>query len=275
MPGAGPICRRTALKVLGRGTFAIAVFGAGAAACSSDTAGTTTGGSLPPTAAATVPTTIAATTAAPTTTQPTAEAPPTTSGLAAVSWQRVFFNSVSAYVLVREGEAAIVDTGFAGSAAGIGAALDMLDLGWDAVGHVILTHLHRDHIGGLGEVMTQATDAMGYAGAADLDAMSSPRPLAAVGDGDTVFGLQIIETPGHTDGHICVLDPVGGVLVAGDALQGAGGEVIGPNPQFSSNMLEAERSVRKLAEFSFETALFGHGNPVEAGASAQVAALAG
>jgi glyoxylase-like metal-dependent hydrolase (beta-lactamase superfamily II) len=209
------------------------------------------------------------------TTTPATTSPATSQPPAALSWQRVQLGSVSAYVLVRNGEAAVVDTGFPGSAPDIEAALAVANLGWDAVGHVILTHLHRDHIGGLGEVMTQAADAIGYAGAADLGAMTSPRSLTAVGDGDAVFGLEIIETPGHTAGHICVLDPVGGVLVAGDALQGADGEVIGPNPQFTADLAEAERSVRKLAGFSFETALFGHGDPVESGAAAQVAALAG
>jgi glyoxylase-like metal-dependent hydrolase (beta-lactamase superfamily II) len=182
---------------------------------------------------------------------------------------------VSAYVLVRSGEAAVVDTGVAGSEADIEAALVAAGLGWDSVGHVILTHLHPDHIGSAAAVMTAAPDAVGYAGAADIPAISAPRPLTAVDDGDRVFDLRIVATPGHTPGHISVLDDVGGILVAGDALNTAGGLASGPNPQFTPDMDTAMASVAKLAGFGFETLLVGHGDPVTSGASAQVAELAG
>ena len=135
---------------------------------------------------------------------------------------------VSAYILVRNGEAAIVDTGVTGSAGHIEAGLTSLDLGWSAVGHVILSHLHPDHAGSAAVVMERASAAAGYAGAADLPAIESPRPLIAVGDDDRVFGLSIIETPGHTAGHIAVLDDVAGLLVAGDALNTVDGAVTGP-----------------------------------------------
>ena len=94
-----------------------------------------------------------------------------------------------------------------------------------------------------------------------------PRPLIAVGDGDRVFDLSIIETPGHTAGHIAVLDDVAGLLVAGDALNTVDGAVTGPNPQFSDDMATAEASVRKLAGFTFGTLLVGHGDPITDGAS--------
>jgi glyoxylase-like metal-dependent hydrolase (beta-lactamase superfamily II) len=192
-----------------------------------------------------------------------------------ISWGRVDLGFVSAYILSRAGEAAVVDTGVRGSAPQIGDALDVAGLSWSAVGHVILTHLHDDHIGSLDVVVTQAPDAIVYAGEGDLAQIPSPKRLVAVADGDQVFGLQIIDTPGHTAGHISVLDPVGGVLVAGDALTGLrGGGVGGPTPQFTADLGVAFESVKKLATFEFETALFGHGEPVESGASAAVAELA-
>jgi glyoxylase-like metal-dependent hydrolase (beta-lactamase superfamily II) len=89
-----------------------------------------------------------------------------------------------------------------------------------------------------------------------------------------VFDLDVVATPGHTAGHICVLDPVAGVLVAGDALNTQGGTLAGSPPQFTADMEAARASVAKLAELSFETLLVGHGDPIEGGASEQVAALA-
>ena len=260
------VTRRTFLVRAGTGTFALAVVGiagcapAGASPAPAASSPTAYPPSLPPGASD----------------APASDAPSSpASGAGGVAWHRVNLGFVSAYVLVRSGEAAVVDTGVAGSEGDIEAALAAAGLGWDAVGHVILTHLHPDHIGSAAAVMTAAADATGYAGAADIPAISVPRPLTAVGDGDRVFDLRIVATPGHTPGHISVLDDVGGILVAGDALNTAGGRATGPNPQFTPDMEAAMASVAKLAGFGFETLLVGHGDPVTSGASAQVAELAG
>lgn len=199
--------------------------------------------------------------------------PSPAAGLAGTDWHRVNLGSVSAYVLAADGDAVVLDTGTSGSADDIEALLRSLSLGWDAVGHVIVTHRHGDHAGSLPEVLARAPSAVPYAGAGDLDAITSPRPVRAVGDGDRVRGLEIIETPGHTAGHISVLDGVSGVLVAGDALNGSAGGVSGPNPRFTADMDLAWRSVARLGERAFEVALFGHGEPLLAGAGAAVSAL--
>lgn len=83
-----------------------------------------------------------------------------------------------------------------GSGEQIAAALGVLELDWDAVGHVMLTHSHGDHTGSVEDVLTRAAAATGYAGAADIPHISSPRELVPVADGDVVFGLQIVATPG-------------------------------------------------------------------------------
>ena len=145
--------------------------------------------------------------------------------------------------------------------------LETVGLGWGNVGHVILTHLHGDHIGSLGAVMDAATQADGYAGADDIPRIGSPRPLTAVGDGDQVMGLEVIETPGHTAGHISVFDPAGSVLVAGDALNGGGSGVTGANARFTADMDRANASARKMAALMPNTVLFGHGEPVLSGAA--------
>ena len=152
---------------------------------------------------------------------------------------------MSAYVLGRGGEAAIVDTGVAGSEGTIGDALSAAGLGWDAVGHVILTHRHRDHAGSIDAVVAAAKDATAYAGAADIPSITTTRPLTAVADGETVFGLRIVATPGHTLGHIAVLDEAGGLLVAGDALRTAEGALAGSNPDFTDDVAQAKASIAR------------------------------
>lgn len=247
---------------MGKAGLAIVVFGA--VACSDDSGAGSTSTTPASTSTAPLPATTATTTAGSTTTTvPTGSA-----------FQRVDLGFVSAYILYRAGEAALVDTGVDGSADAIETGLTEAGLGWDSVGHVILTHKHPDHVGSLGSVLERAPAAMVYAGAPDIPAIASVVVPQPVGDGDTVFGFEMIETPGHTAGHIAVLDSIAGVLVAGDALSGVGGGVDGPEPGFSENMTVAIDSVRKLAALSFEVALFGHGEPLLEGASEAVAALA-
>ncbi len=260
--------RRAFVIDLGKGSLAVALFGLTAVACSSDDPKSST------TTAAVTTTGATATTGA-TTTTGAATDPPTTAppGLATTAWERVQLGSVSAYILARNGEAAIVDTGNPGSEDEIGASLGILGLGWGDVGHVIVTHLHNDHQGSLPAVLVLATGAEAYAGVADIPEINSPRQLSAVADGDSVCGRKIISTPGHTPGHISVLDEVGGLLVAGDALNGADGGVIGANPRFTADIVAADESIAKLATFTFDTVVFGHGEPVTGLASQQVAAL--
>ncbi len=224
--------RRLFLADLGKGGAAVLVLSL--VACSDATGGgdITTGDGSPTTADPTTP--LSPGTSAPETTPPAGAS-------ADLEWHRVSFGFVSAYVLVRQGEAAVVDTGSTGSAPDIEAALGEIGLGWDAVGHVILTHKHDDHAGSVTEVLELADAATGYAGADDIGSITAPRPLTPVGDGDRVFDLEIIATPGHTPGHVCVLDSTIGLLVAGDALTVEGGVVAGPNASFTEDLDSGSR----------------------------------
>lgn len=262
------ISRRLLLKDMGKAGLAMMVFGV--AACSEQPSNNATPTEEPsPSSNSSTPVTSPPSTAGGAT---------TTSGPSATGhdWHRVNLGFVSAYILYRSGEAAIVDTGVEGSAGAIESGLTEVGLGWGDVGTLIVTHLHPDHQGSVPDVIESTTEALPwFAGGADLEQITAPTPGQAVGDGDTVFnGLQIIESPGHTAGHICVLDAASGILVAGDALNGEGGSVVGPNPGFSDDIELANASVAKLAEFDYEVVLFGHGEPVLEGGSTAVADLA-
>ena len=193
--------------------------------------------------------------------------------LAAAKALRVDLGFVNAYVLVRGKEAAVVDTGTPGNGSKIAEVVRTAGLGWDAVQHVILTHYHQDHIGSVGEILGAAPNATAYAGAADIPQIKSPRPIKAVGDKDEVFGLRMIATPGHTPGHVCVFDPAGSLLILGDAMNNSG-ILAGPNPEYTADMAQAHQSVQKLAKLKFERAVFGHGEPIDKGASQAIAKLA-
>jgi glyoxylase-like metal-dependent hydrolase (beta-lactamase superfamily II) len=169
---------------------------------------------------------------------------------------------------------AIVDTGTGAIGTRFDDAFTALSVGWNDVDHVLLTHLHGDHVGGLGEVLEAAPDAKAYAGEADVAGIDSPRTLNPVNDGDEVFGLQIVGTPGHTAGHVSVFDSDAGLLVAGDALIGSDGTIGGPSPRFSADIDEANASVGALAGLAASTVVFGHGEPVETDVAASINSLA-
>jgi glyoxylase-like metal-dependent hydrolase (beta-lactamase superfamily II) len=202
---------RTFLRIAGTGSAALAVFGV--AACSGQ---------------ARVTTTLAGTTTSTAAAGPLAGYEPVAVG----GWEQApFFIPQSsavcaAYVWARDGRAVVVDTGFPGTVASITAGLSRLGLGWEAVDHVIVTHFHPDHIGGLFAVFELAPNATIYAGegedsvlfAEDRDVLTLP--WHRVSDGDNVFALEIVESPGHTSGHISVLASESSVLVTGDALNG-------------------------------------------------------
>lgn len=190
-----------------------------------------------------------------------------------LAWERVDLGFVAAYVLVRGQEAAVVDTGVEGSADAIEAVLDQAGPGWSGVRHVLLTHRHPDHVGSLGEVMTRAGGATGYVGEGDLAAVEGLAAVQPVTDGQEVFGLQVVATPGHTAGHVAVFDADAGVLVAGDAVTNSDG-LTGSPPEFTEDPAQAAESVRKLADLAPDTILPGHGPPVTEGAAQALRDLA-
>lgn len=197
---------------------------------------------------------------------------PAASGAVAGDWRRVDMSYVAAYILVRRNEAAIVDLGMAGSEPAIEEGLKAAGASWKSVKHIVLTHLHDDHVGGLAEIapLVKATI---YAGAGDLYSIISPKELKPLAEGDEVFGMRVIETPGHTLGHISILEPSTGILVAGDALRTTG-ELEGSDPQFTADSAKADASVRKLAALDIRAILPGHGEPLTAGAAKALKALA-
>ena len=248
--------RRWLLVQTGRGAVGIAVLGV-AAACS-DPGSTSTGASDP----------------VEDETSPTKSAPGdsgTADAAGGMAWSRVNLGFVSAYVLVRGEEAAVVDTGVGGSADAIGQVLDQAGPGWGGVRHVVLTHKHPDHAGSISDVLDEASSATGYIGEADLSEVDAP--LSVLGDGDDVFGLQIVATPGHTAGHISIFDQDTGVLVAGDALTNEG-RLAGSNPQFTEDEAAAAASVLRMAKLAPKTILVGHGDPVTDGAADALEQLA-
>jgi beta-lactamase superfamily II metal-dependent hydrolase len=158
MQTAIDVTRRSFLVHAGRGTIALAVLsvtgcGPSAVASAVPSASSDPEPSASPSAEATA-----------SAGDGSGSSPPASSAAGGVSWQRANLGFVSAYVLVRAGEAAIVDTGVGGSEGTIRDALVAAGVDWADVAHVILTHKHGDHVGSIDAVLGSATSATGYAG---------------------------------------------------------------------------------------------------------------
>lgn len=88
--------------------------------------------------------------------------------------------------------------------------------------HIMLTHHHSDHIGGVGKLLEAFPNATVYA----PDDGRIPFPKKTV-DSDAViaidgFVFQVLMTPGHTNSHICYHEKRMNWLFCGDTLFSGG-----------------------------------------------------
>lgn len=197
-------------------------------------------------------------------------------GAGVLEWQRASFGFVSAYVLERDGEALVFDTGTGDDIAAITAALGAAGVGWGDVGTVLVSHDHGDHIGGVELIAAEAPDAVFRAAMPDLDSLRDRVEAAEeVADGATLLAdLQVVATPGHTLGHVSAYDRSTELLLAGDAIVngvsigGTSGEGIEASPpEFTADTEQALASVGVLADLRPAAIVFGHGEPVTDGAA--------
>jgi glyoxylase-like metal-dependent hydrolase (beta-lactamase superfamily II) len=158
---------------------------------------------------------------------------------------------------------------------------------------IVATHLHIDHVGALSELQAAGSPAavmspndaeavahgiwmrpMHFAGpfgwfedginrrmiASQRGPSAQTRPEGV--DGVVLFDeLTVIATPGHSLGQISLYSPVdGGILICGDAAVHFTAQ---PNISFLyEDKTLALRSFRRIAELTFEHAVFGHGKPL-------------
>lgn len=90
---------------------------------------------------------------------------------------------------------------------------------------------------------------------------------------DLLGGLEVIHTPGHTAGSICLFQRKKKILFSGDLIRNENGVMEGPPPQFTPDPDKAARSLEKISDIDFNTLLPGHGDPILGGAGERFQAL--
>lgn len=122
---------------------------------------------------------------------------------------------VRQFLLVSEGEALLIDTGFPNSH-----VADAVRSLTSAPVRVALTHGDPDHTGGLGDFDSCR------AHPADWGMLPEGIRPAPLREGDVLvcgeYRLEVIEIPGHTPGSVALFDRVHRLLLPGDSVQEGG-----------------------------------------------------
>jgi glyoxylase-like metal-dependent hydrolase (beta-lactamase superfamily II) len=165
---------------------------------------------------------------------------------------------VRCFLLPHDDGVTLIDTGLHAGGEPIAAALHGIGAEWTDLSDVVLTHAHPDHVGAMATVTALAPGATLRGGRDDV----FPTPVRPAADGDTVRGLRIVATPGHTPGHLCVLDEAHGTLFTGDAIGSQAGELTQGPAGFIADRRDAARSLRRLADLRPGRMIFAHGDEV-------------
>ena len=156
------------------------------------------------------------------------------------------------YLLIDADGLTLIDTGIPGSSRKILRYMAKLGYKPGDLKRILLTHADMDHVGGLAALKT-ASGARVYAHAIEAEAMAAGHPSRPLKPRNTLMkvvfaltgrlfrtrpfqvderladgqvlpilgGLRVVETPGHTPGHISLYAPSAGILFVGDFLGSA------------------------------------------------------
>jgi hydroxyacylglutathione hydrolase len=150
-----------------------------------------------------------------------------------------------------------------------------------------LTHSHPDHDGSSKEVCDRLQIPL-WVGERDVEPMENGRPVPdhpapkvslklfggprrpvdrALREGDQVGGFTVIDTPGHTEGHVAYWREPDRALILGDVLFGMNTltglrSLREPPGFFTSDPARNRESARKLAALEPALVCFGHGPPL-------------
>jgi endoribonuclease LACTB2 len=146
----------------------------------------------------------------------------------------------------------------------IGWARSLASTGRRAVA-IVATHHHPDHVGGV-DVLARELGLPVWAHEATASRIDVPvaRRLcegdAIVLEGPLDEKWEVLHTPGHAPGHLCLWNADEGAVVVGDMVASVGTILIEPN---DGDMRVYIEQLERLAELGARLALPAHGGPID------------
>lgn len=215
--------------------------------------------------------------------------------LTSVRVRAIELTSVRVHAIL-EDEITLIDAGLPGSRRGIERYLRRVGRSLSDVRRVVVTHGHPDHAGGARELARRGIEILMHPADADRvrvgigDAVRrpsrgrffaaitpTPPEITPVVDGQilpVLGGLQVVHTPGHTPGSICLYGIRDRIVFTGDVLQRRRGRVTYASGLYSDDHAQARRSVQRLADLDVEMIVFAHFPALREGANEALAELA-
>jgi glyoxylase-like metal-dependent hydrolase (beta-lactamase superfamily II) len=171
-------------------------------------------------------------------------------------------------------EITIIDTGAGDPMNTLPPKLKTLDLDPRNVKQIILTHAHFDHTGGIEALARMASPRLLLHEDEIDDVERFGLSVSKLHDGDSVLAgdrrLEVIHTPGHMPGAICLYERQDKILFSGDTVFPDGGFGRTDLPGGESRKLV--ESLARLAMLEVDFILPGHMEPVTSNARTHLAA---
>jgi glyoxylase-like metal-dependent hydrolase (beta-lactamase superfamily II) len=219
-------------------------------------------------------------------------------GISAIDTRMAGRAKVTSAYLLHADQPALIETGPTTSVEAVVGGLESLGLGPEDLAHIIVTHIHLDHAGGVGRLAARFPRARVWVhdrGAPHLANPTklvksagrvygeerlrelfgpvdptAPDRLSAVSEGDRVSlgnrDVEVMYTPGHASHHISLIDSATGALFTGDALGIHLPDVGVLRPATPPPDVDVELSVTSIERIKTRTRsvlMFSHYGPVE------------
>ncbi|MFW2501820.1 MBL fold metallo-hydrolase [Clostridium diolis] len=199
----------------------------------------------------------------------------------------------------------LIDAGLPGQIENIREEVEKAGVSFDRINKIIITHHDLDHIGSLSSIVKNSKseiEVLAHSGERPyiegdkIGIKITPERLSSMPDSmkETIKqlktkvnrvvkdeenlpycgGIDVIYTPGHTPGHICLYLRKYKALVTGDAMNVVNNELIGPNPEYTFDMEQAMESLKKLTTYDIETVICYHGGVFTKSSNERIAKLA-
>jgi glyoxylase-like metal-dependent hydrolase (beta-lactamase superfamily II) len=194
------------------------------------------------------------------------------------------------YLLIDPDGLTLIDAGLPGSHRKILRYLASLGYAPADLKRILITHADFDHVGGLAPLKA-ATGARVFASPVEAQAMAEghasrplkprskitkllfdlmaglfkPAPIQAdelLSDGQilpVLGGLRVVETLGHTPGHISLFAPSAGILFCGDSIVSEENGLRGSSGANNWDQTKSDESVRRQAALGAHILCSGHG----------------